>query len=445
MVPNNTNLTGTFRVAKDRKVNGTLSLAGLDTSLCLWDDNPFDLFDVGQLLGTGITGVLDDSTKVSLIECRVSGKYRNNWTSYSCKLFPHYVVIGDQWFSDEGRDVHEISFTFDDAKVLFLDRSPVSSIGRCISVYSDQRGNVFVKLKFDSKISIIEALSRMDRVLQFFELMVGRAQNALEINIFPGTPTESAPSEVHVNNTKHQHSNEKYKPGFGNILIRPVQDSKVFSSVLEAWLARDEKRQKWRTARERLSSSWLSNSWGKRGYDHDRLIRAANVFDLLPDDEFGDNEPLSQELEAAVKGAREIFLGLDESDDRDIVLGTLGRVGERKLKKKIRRRAESIAEGIGHLIPEFELVINKAVDCRNLYVHGSDKRGVTPKLCDSCVVFLADTLEFIFFASDLADAGWDIAGWCQKPSPYGHPFADYLFLYERSLDRLKELDPKTGQ
>ncbi len=264
--------------------------------------------------------------------------------------------------------------------------------------------------------------------------MVGRTQNILEINIFTNIytgdntdlPTPVPGAEVYVSmNPKHRRSHEEDKPSVHNLLMDPIRHSEAFSSVLKAWLDRDEK---WRTARVRLSSGW-----GERDYGYDRIIRVANVFDLLPKGEFGDDEPLSQKMQAAVKKTRETFRCLPESSDRDMVLNTLGRVGSWTLKKKIHRRAESITEAIGSEIPEFQTVIDRAVDCRNLYVHGNHS-GDSSGSCDSCLPFLTDTLEFVFFASDLVDAGWDIESWYnKKPRLRGHPFLNYLTGYERNL------------
>ncbi len=430
--------SGTFRVAPDREVDGTLSLAGLNTLLHLWDYNPFA---INQLSGATITGVLDNLTKVSLIKCFVTGESCNHrsdgTTVYGRRVAPHYVVIGEQHFSFEGCDVHEISFTFDDAKVLFLDRFSVlhiSSICSGVSVYSDQKGDVFVKIRFDRKIGIIEAVSRMNRVLQFFELMVGRIQNVLEINIYPQSdPDSSTPipgARLHISmEPRRGCTQEKYEPGFTNILIDPVRDSEAFSSVLKAWLARDEE---WRTARERLSSGW-----GKRNYDHDRIIRAANGFDLLPTKKvFGEGEPLPKQVKVAVDKAKKIFRELPKGNVyRERLLNAVSMATRRwPLREKVHHRAERIIEEIGDLIPKIGLVIDKAVECRHLYVHGN---GDNSELCDSCVVFLTNTLEFIFFASDLVDAGWDIAGWGERRHSYGHPLADYLHFYRIDLDGLE--------
>jgi len=305
---------------------------------------------------------------------------------------------------------------------------------------SGLRGRIFANIKFDCKIRIAEALSRMNRVLQFFELMVGRYQNILEARIYTNTYTEGDPpplgsgsdisgSEVYVSmNPKHQRSPEEGEPSPFNVLIDPVRDSETFSSVLKAWLARDEDAD-WQDARMRLSSGW-----GGRVYNQDRLMRAVSMFEYLPKGVFPNESTLSQEEQDAIEKAKKIFHKLhQDSIVRKVVLNKLGNIDSLTLKKRVRHRAVSIINAIGHATPELSAVISKAVDCRNLYVHGNNA-NVTPKLCGSCLSFLTDTLEFIFLASDLVDAGWDIASWSKKGRPLGHPLFNYLTRYEQNLE-----------
>ena len=488
--PDSSRLFGTFDVEQDRRIDGELLLAGPDTSLYVWSDKPLD---ANQLSRPTITGILSNLTKVSLVDFRkrpVFNQY-NNWARYW--FFPYYVVFGDRHFSHEDRNIHEISFALDDANALFHDTDAFGiisdnrqimekiirldkpdheieigewsqityytgksnifssdtvlgqvyahhsvSVSLSISANPEWKSDSLVNVKFDSKIGICEAVSRMKRVLRFFELMIGRAQNIPEIEILTGNDECPQISQVYVSEHPRHWRSRGNDLNFLNTLIDPVRDSEAFSSVLKAWLDRDET---WRTARERLSKSW-----GERSYSYDRIIRAANVFDLLPKEVFGDGEPLPQEVKTAIRKAKEIFGELPESSiDQDEISSALGRATRPwPLRKKILHRVKSITEVTEHtgVFPEIEMVVNKAVGCRNLYVHGNDHR-VTRELCDECLPFLTDTLEFVFVASDLVDMGWNIVGWFREGRTSGNPFFDYLVRYRDNLARLKELDPKS--
>jgi hypothetical protein len=72
-----------------------------------------------------------------------------------------------------------------------------------------------------------------------------------------------------------------------------------------------------------------------------------------------------------------------------------------------------IADRTGARFPELAFVTEKAVNCRNHFVHGSS--GDFDYASDYPITwFFVDTLQFVFGASDLVEAGWDIAAWIAK-------------------------------
>ena len=474
--------SGNFKIAPNQEVNGTLTLSGRSTSLYVWSE---DLPD--RSLETSITGVLDDLQKVSLIGCNIrsqghTGRYDRiiHKTIYS----PRCVIFGDRYFFDSEEVVCEISFSlehavalFDDtdaygtifsnseainrlAQIEYPDRSVSVGEWNWISYYTGKKtifstdtdiGRVsaehapvfsvgvatnlgltkktYIKLRFDTPLTVAESLFRMGRVIQFIDIVAGSRQNVSEISIQTGYDHPSQSADVYSTSySEHDSSHQEDEPSFHAILIDPVHSVEELSSVLRAWMQRDVK---WRTARMRLS-----RDWGKTIYNSDRIVAAANVYDLLPSTLYADNTPISEDLHDAIAQARQMFKRLPESDERDSVLGYLGSVGGWRLKRKVRHRATRITDVIGHLLPEIGVVIDEAVKLRNFYVHGTPSRvsnGEPLKLLS----FLTNSLEFIFITSDLLDAGWDIEEWCRKPKPLGHPFHDYLVYYQEELDKLK--------
>jgi hypothetical protein len=55
--------------------------------------------------------------------------------------------------------------------------------------------------------------------------------------------------------------------------------------------------------------------------------------------------------------------------------------------------------------------------------------------------FFTNTLEFVFAASDLIEAGWDIKAWSEIGTVMSHPFGAYRLTYTRNLEELKALLP----
>ena len=283
-----------------------------------------------------------------------------------------------------------------------------------------------LSLEFQRPVTVMESLHRVDRTLQFFDLVVGCSQLVSEVRIATEMDDVSDPAHVYASAYVDScRSPEGRESGINTILINPVQEAREFSRVLEDWLARDDK---WGTARARLRRVWSGRSYGV-----DRLVAAANVFDLLPGDTYGSKPSLSEDLDTAKQRARELFRALPESQERNYVLGCLGRVGDWTLKRKIRHRAESLVNTIGALVPSIDDVVREAVALRNDYVHGPSG-GYEQR--SKQLVFFTDSLEFIFLASDLVDAGWDIEKWCKKPMSAGHPFGDYLASYQANVAML---------
>ena len=477
---------GTFSVSSNQQVSGSLTLAGRESRLQLWSDSPLDIS-----ANANIAGVLDNLTKVSLIGCNVRSEghvSKGVQIRHKYLLSPQCILFGSRHISDNERVVHEISFVLEHAVAIFHDfdaygtifynseatatvaeiDNPESSFHvrdrNWISYYTGKEsvfttdtvvGRVSAKhtptftigndhnhglekitqlsIKFDEPLPVIESLRRMSRVLQFFDLIMGYAQNVSSISVHTGFDDPSRSLELYATGyAGRQSTQEEGESGRilrTTILIHPVDESTEFANILRAWLDRDIER---RTARMRLA-----HDWGKRFYPYNRIIAAANVFDLLPNDVYGDKPSLPSEMSAALDASKEIFRNLPQSDERDDILGYLGRFGGWRLKRKIAFRANIIRDSIDRLLPDFGTVIDEAVNLRNHYVHGTPSRirndQRLPLLC-----FLTNSLEFIFFASDLIDAGWNIADWCNREKPIGHPFHNYLVHYTEDLKMLKD-------
>ena len=177
----------------------------------------------------------------------------------------------------------------------------------------------------------------------------------------------------------------------------------------------------------------------QRHYDIDRLIGSSNMFDILPSCAVPPDVSLTDELKAARDCSRRIFRTLPDSPERSSVLNALGRIGKSSLKHKIRHRAQFLIAGSpGSRFDELVLVTDEAVNCRNHYVHGSEPSFDYNRNFDS-VVFFVETLEFVFAASDLIEAGWDMKAWAAKPTGMAHPFGAYRVGYAVRLWALKAL------
>ena len=116
----------------------------------------------------------------------------------------------------------------------------------------------------------------------------------------------------------------------------------------------------------------------------------------------------------------------------------LGRVGKNTLKKKNPSQGGYVIDRIGNRVPELMTVTDEAIRCRNHYVHGTPCR-IDYDSETELVVFLTDTLEFVFAVSDLIEAGWDVERWLNDGKIAYHVFGSYIIHYKGNLQRLKNL------
>ena len=362
---------GIFSITPDRKVHGILSLEGPNTSLYLWDENFFY-----PLEEKTITGILDNRTKVSLINCLNSGPgsySRQDDISHFCTIFAHYIVFGDQHISYTDKEISSASFLLDDAATLFHDydafnfASDARSIVQQI-VESKNRGHeiaigehplvayytgkqeifssntvlgtisashapsytrgssrgvkidntIYIHIKFDEAITFMEVVDRLWKVQRFFELIIGRAQNLVECIIDTGTDEKPQPLHVYFSmNPKYQRPEKDFEIRSWDVLIDAVRNPNGFSNTLASWLERENT---WRDARGRFFQSFEK----QRNYDTNRLISAANMFDIMPETAFPEPDGLSSDLNDAKEKAKKIFKELPQSVDRDSILSELG-------------------------------------------------------------------------------------------------------------------------
>jgi hypothetical protein len=276
--------------------------------------------------------------------------------------------------------------------------------------------------------SFRETIYRVHRLIEYLGLLVGRPQNLVRLHIESKTVPPQI-LDVHCSlPPKRSLSSEREKPSSFDVLLDGARSPQEFSSILRRWLDRGRE---WHDARWRFFNSFAQ----QRHYDIDRLIASANMFDILPDSAVPPDVLLTTAEEAAQSESRRLFRALPATPQRDSVLGALGRMGKSSLKHKVRHRAQRLIDSSGQAFPQLLMVTEEAVNCRNYYVHGSTPRFDYDKNFD-LVIFLTDTLEFVFAVSDLIDAGWDLQSWIARPTSMTHPFGGYRIAYNQALKSL---------
>ena len=440
---------GLFSLPSGKKMHGTLTVDGSKSVLDLWSSVTADQYSrrgPSESQTTTIIGTLDNQEKVSLIDCLELGQTTFGGSDgYSCheRFFPHYAIVGYAPFDGE---LSSVSFVTDDTKTLFHDRKsfgglPLSSekltkllndsgvsveegchpvvnywTGKTEVVSGDTplgrffarnqptitmggpegvhiTNEIVLSIIFFNPVNLHELDDSIRKLLRFFEIVVGRPQNLLKLNIPPNYEERFGASSVYMNMFRNRIDEyARREPDWRDILIDAASEPDKFSKLMSAWLERDKA---WTVARSRFSAGWKKQN----DYDAERMVGAANMFDLLPVDVFPKHKQI--------------------------------------LKQRVQHRSRLIMKVIGNDLPDMDFVTDAAVELRHLYVHGAERNPKRPALVRSNT-FLTDTLEFIFCASDLVELGWDLLSWHQKPKMGGHTFCDYLYGYSRELTELKK-------
>lgn len=483
----NTTYSGKFRILPDIDVAGSLTITGSNSSLHVWGEGFVPIDD-----GVTVTGYLQNLRKVSLSDCWPSGRTRYGIRSESeetwhCTLHPRLIVIGNEHLLPNDKEIVEANFTFDDAATLFYDRSAfgivhphedesgaslmeklgelenrkieagsqpiityftgkfdIVSVDTAIGKISVSRrietgfgspdgirikNEINTKIKFPEPVDSDHATRSVRKLLRLFEIIIGRPQNITKLSFFKDEEEQRAePFEViQCGFPIYERDNEDWYSD-GNLLINPIQHQEEFSHIVVNWLDRSET---WEDARSRFFNGFFK----QKSYDIDRLVGAANMFDILPDTALPPRTEISADLKSVIDRCRDIVQELPStSSERQSLLNALGRVGSNTLKQKIRHRAKILVDVIGDDIPEICWAIDEAVNCRNHYVHGTPLRIDSSEM-GMALVFFTMTLEFVFAASDLVEAGWNPKIWPQ--GGYSHPFDMYLNGYQMDLEKLK--------
>lgn len=480
-------VSGSFTV-EGRQVLGTLTEAGEKTQLNLYDE---EFFNVPQKPETFIQGRLSNLIKVSLLDCICPGTGSRGMGGdrmHTARVFPHYVISGDIHIGPHDQIITGIDFRINDATTLFYDFDAFGEVihsekfineiananekshGRKIAtgphpnifyftgVYEMARietalgtftarhapswnfpgprgfhfnNAIVTALEFAEPVNFHTALTRLIDLQRYLGLLIGRPQNVSNIVLTVPQLGEEHPHWLDVDwslqrNTEYE--DDSHSPHPMDVLIDPIRSRADFSAMTAAFFRRHGT---WRIPRSRFYSNFEEH----RYYSIGRLVGAANMFDILPDDAYGAVPPLSPELLAAKSTARDAFKALPESSDRASILGALGRLGTWTLKKKIASRLEKFIGQVSDRFPELMMVTEKAVNARNFYVHGGEPDFDYDEY-DRVRNFFVDTLEFIFATSDLVEAGWHPRTWISKTS-VSHRFGGFVYEYEQDLRLLK--------
>lgn len=480
-------LLGTFTQPSGRTAVGELRLKGSSTLLKLHSDQNLACSEfVSSINGTAYSGEC-----LTLIECRTTEdghiSITNSPDRFYANIFPHYVAIGQHHLDPAHACIEKIDFTTTDLTALSYDfdafgcvidakpiidavlqerrkkrpveagewphvayfsgkdcivevRTPIGkvsvhhrprfSVGGPKGVFIKNR--IVVSIEPERPATFHDAIHWMSDIACFLSMAAGRAQDVGQVKVTTTTKIDNVPQLLRIHPSfrwKLSDKTEKHRPHPIDVPLDPIRNRAEFEMVLANWMDRHDG---WRVARYR----YLECMRKVDKYGPERLVAAANMFDILPADAVPLTAELSEELAATRNASIEMFRKHPPGIDRNSALSQLGRLGKPSLPKKVAHRASIVASKLGGHFQDLQFVASVAVKCRNFFVHGSSD-DIDYQKVETFVPFLTDTLEFIFAASDFIDAGWDAQRWCSVGHSWGHSFARLRSEYEEALSELR--------
>jgi hypothetical protein len=483
---------GTYTLAGGKCAGGDLSLNGANTSLKLHSREFLPPVEKGSCIrGTAYSGEC-----LTLIDCYSAGTSHRTLNGvpaqYHVDVFPHFVAIGNCHVEPDQRCVTGIHFTTTDLTSIFHDIDAFGSVlaskaiidtvlqeerqhrsveageypvilyftGKdCIAQVPTALGKIsvhhrpryqlrgprgvsmkdriVVSIETDSPVNFSEAVSNMYDLSCFLSMAAGRTQGIDHIQITTNECVGGFPRVCAVYPSfqwKVSGTGERNKPDFRDVPLDPINDRAEFDRVLTDWIGRHST---WRVARLRyLECLRKANKYGA-----ERLVAAANMFDILPSNSVPMSNTLSDEIAATRDECVDLFRRHPPGIERNSALSSLGRLGQPSLPKKVAWRASIVELKLGSKFPDLQLVVTIAVKCRNFFVHG-DSDDIDFLKMEPLVPFLTDALEFVFAASDFIDAGWNPTQWSSAGHGWGHTFARFYWQYDSALEELRRANAK---
>ena len=481
-------LQGTFQLPNNQECFGELLIKGRNTLLSLTSLSDLQsVLEVKNLFGTAL-----DGQRVTCIGC-VPLSHGSAWkeagaTYQYANVFPHFVIVGDEHLDLGTTVVRSIHFAADDLSSLFYDFDAFGSVidaksiidtvleerrrvrpietgewphvayftGKMTVIEVDTdigkvaishrpnyntggpdgiyvKNRMVVSIEPTSAMNFTDAVDRMMTVVRFLSVIAGRQQGVRDVQLRTTTSDEPARRSLSVYWSfapkGYGSKSSDHKPHPGDVPLDPMHRPEEFSVILKNWIVREEG---WRVPRVR----YLSGLRKGNSYDVDRLVAAANMFDILPNDAVPLPAALPIDLVDSQRACLAILKKHAVSEDRNSAISALKRMGKPSLPKKVQYRTALVQKHFGPRFSELSFVAKTAVQCRNYFVHGGaddfDFNAVEP-----FISFLTNALEFVFAVSDLIDAGWDADQWSQEPHGDGHNFARFCSNYDIGLAELK--------
>ncbi len=258
---------------------------------------------------------------------------------------------------------------------------------------------VVLSIDFSEGVTIEEAFKRANSVTLFLRFIGGKGLFFREINL---KKVEHEYPEFTILHNSYNWG-EDIKDDCDS---EPLMDvtSEIFPKILKNWFAKND--------RVIVRHSFY-NTYFRDVYSPDRLITAANMFDIFPTSEYDKKKPIDTHAEYLLKNLK-THIKSEFSQFPDIkqsLLQSIGYLNRKSLKDRVKERIDIIKPHLpGHKIDirDLEFIVDAAIKSRNYFVHGTVFKKLPPEKIFEFQSLFIDTCEYIYALSELVECGWKI-------------------------------------
>jgi hypothetical protein len=262
---------------------------------------------------------------------------------------------------------------------------------------------VIITIEFHDGLYVDEALKQANLVSLFLRFIGGQG-------LFFNNITMKKVDQDNCEYFVHHDSHEWKSISNGDDYTSPLLDltSEGFPELLRRWFEKED--------RTNVRYSFY-DTYFKDVFTSDRLIAAANMFDIFPSTESEPSEAISSDTQKSLEKLLE-YIESNFSNNLEIKKQLNSSVGyiakkpknrKKALKERIQERLEIIRpelKGLNLKIDELEFVIELGKQARNYYVHGKRPSKLSPEQCTKYKGLFIIAFEYIYALSELVECGW---------------------------------------
>ncbi len=461
-------IRATFQIGDNKNISGVIGGESSRKRFNCWSSVFFHVEDHSNIYGKTNKG-----ETISLINClgNMTNHHRDNSSSYESEIYSHIMILGAENLYPEEKNIKSISFEvanplkllrnfnsfgyvnfpgqelieslnnqentpefkasnnpiiayFDGEFEIFRQETRLGTISARNLVSGGMFGNaegveiknkVVVKIDFHEEVDLQEAFKKGNLVSKFLRFIGGQGLYFEEIKLLKSNDNEG----FCVHHDSHDWGSESANDHYSDTIVD--LSSKVFCSVLKSWFDKED--------RETVRNSFYS-SYFRDTYSPNRLITAANMFDIFPCESDQLKKQVTPEAELLLNELK-IKIKSDFKENihiKDSLLQSIGFLKRRNLKDRVLERAQIVRDQLGDgIVNDLDVAIKYGIKCRNYFVHGSEDRKLSPENCFEFQCLFINTFEYIYAMSELLDCGWE-------PDKYFSRSRHYIKGLEREIE-----------